>query len=121
MLIGFLYAMFATAIITFELSRKKRMLFDQLSVLNIFFLANIVGPAAVLHLILDPGFEQADRVADFSLLGYLYYRAETTERIILFLGSLIAYWGLAFGYKLTASGIDFSHQTTRAASFKLRL
>ena len=119
MVIGFLYAMLATAIITYESSRRKRMLYDQLSVVNIFFLAYLVLPAAILHVVLDTGLVQADRVADFSLLGYLHHRAEPFQKAMLFLGSVLAYSGLVMGYKLCAPRLDFTAQTRKGVTSKL--
>lgn len=120
MLIGFLYAIFAALIIGYELSRKKRMLYDQLSIANIFFLGYLVVPPAFLNLVLDTELVQVDRVVDFSLLGYLHHRAEPLQKMILLLGSIIAYCALCQGYNLCVSRIDFSNQTTRAVNRKLR-
>jgi hypothetical protein len=111
MWIGFVYAIVAAAIAVFEFGRKKRIFYDQLSLLNIFFLANIAIPAATLHLLLDPGLGRTDGVYGFSLLGYLYHRAQPTERVILLFGYVLAYFALVFGYRLATHRASFSHQT----------
>src|SRR6266496_2274563 len=121
MLIGLPFAMMAIAIIGYEFSRKKKMLFDQLSVLNIFFLGNIVVPAAILHLILDTGLVQADQIADSTLFGYFHRNTQSTEEFVLLLGAAVAYCSLWFGYNFFSSRTDFSRQTRQEANFKLRL
>lgn len=121
MLIGFIYAMLTIAIVGYELSRKKRMLFDQFSVLSIFFLANIVIPATILCLSLDTGLAQADRIADFSLFGYFHHQAQPTEKFVLLLGSALAYCSLSLGYNFAAQRLDFSRQVIRGIKFQVRL
>ncbi len=121
MLIGLLFAVMAIVIISYEFSRKKKMLFDQLSMLNIFFLGNMVVPAAILHLILDTGLVQTDQIADSTLFDYFYRHSQPTEEFVLLLGSAVAYCSLRFGYNFFASRIDFSRQTRKETNFKLRL
>lgn len=99
MLLGFLYLMFALAIIAYELNREKTILIDQLSVASIFYLANIVVPAVLIHMILDTGSVKAYSVAHLQLVDIYYHLVQPIDKWIVLLGSIIAYLGLVIGYK----------------------
>ncbi len=121
MLLSFLYVLLAAAIIVFELSRKKRMLLDQLSVATGFYLADIVIPAILLHLILDTGLVNVDSIDSLQLL-YRYYRlVQPVDKWIAFLGTMVAYLGLVIGYKyFEGRGLPKQKLTIRT-EFPLRL
>lgn len=120
MLISVLYALLAAAIIAYELTRKKRMLVDQFSVVTLFFLVYLVVPVAILHFLIDVASVPPDRMAGYAVVRYLHHIDDPLENLILFFGSLIAYGGLALGYRLVAPRLDGSGQEGVDVNHKVR-
>jgi hypothetical protein len=103
MLIGLLYFLLALAIIAYELNREKAMLLDLLSVATLFYLANIVVPAIIIHMTLDTGLVKADSVRNLQLVNNYYHLVQPVDKWIVLLGSIVAYMGLVIGYNYVES------------------